>query len=91
MLEHQHRFRLQRMAAVFGVSRSGYYQWRRTGAEPGEKALRRAALDQKISQAFTQGKQRDGARRIQVELVRISANPISDSGVIRSPANRSFS
>jgi transposase InsO family protein len=53
---------------VFGVSRSGYYQWRRTGAEPGEKALRRAALDQKISQAFTQGKQRDGARRIQVEL-----------------------
>ena len=53
MLEHQHRFRLQRMAAVFGVSRSGYYQWRRTGAEPGEKALRRAALDQKISQAFT--------------------------------------
>lgn len=68
MLEHQHRFRLQRMAAVFGVSRSGYYQWRRTGAEPGEKAQRRAALDQKISQAFTQGKQRDGARRIQVEL-----------------------
>ncbi len=66
MLEHQHRFRLQRMAAVFGVSRSGYYQWRRTGAEPGEKALRRAALDQKISKAFTQGKQRDGARRIQV-------------------------
>ena len=68
MLEHQHRFRLQRMAAVFGVSRSGYYQWRRTGAEPGEKAQRRAALDQRIREAFTQGKQRDGARRIQVEL-----------------------
>lgn len=68
MLEHQHRFRLQRMAAVFGVSRSGYYQWRRTGEEPGEKALRRAALDEKINKAFTQGKQRDGARRIQVAL-----------------------
>ena len=68
MLEHQHRFRLLRMAAVFGVSRSGYYQWRRTGEEPGEKALRRAALDEKINKAFTQGKQRDGARRIQVAL-----------------------
>jgi putative transposase len=68
MLEHQHRFRLQRMAAVFGVSRSGYYQWRRTGEEPSEKALRRAALDEKINKAFTQGKQRDGARRIKVAL-----------------------
>ena len=68
MLEHQHRFRLQRMAAVFGVSRSGYYQWRRNGEEPGEKALRRAALDEKINKVFTQGKQRDGARRIQVAL-----------------------
>ena len=56
MLEHQHRFRLLRMAAVFGVSRSGYYQWRRTGEEPGEKALRRAVLDEKINKAFTQGK-----------------------------------
>lgn len=61
MLEHQHRFRLQRIAAVFGVSRSGYYQWRRTGGEPDEKALRRAALDEKINKAFAQAKQRDGA------------------------------
>jgi transcriptional regulator with XRE-family HTH domain len=49
MLEHQHRFRLQRMAAVFGVSRSGYYQWRRTGQEPGEKTQRRAAGGQLTS------------------------------------------
>lgn len=58
------------MGAVFGVSRSGYYQWRRTGETPGEKAIRRVALDQKISKAFVQGKLRDSARRIQVALAR---------------------
>lgn len=68
MLEHQHRFRLQRMAELFGVSRSGYYEWRRTGQELTPKARRQAILDKKISAAFLLSKQRDGARRIRAAL-----------------------
>lgn len=68
MLEHQHRFRLQRMAALFGVSRSGYYEWRQTGQSPTPKAQRQAVLDDKISAAFLLSKQRDGARRIRAAL-----------------------
>lgn len=71
MLEHQHRFRLQRMAALFGVSRSGYYEWRRTGQELTPKAQRQAILDKKISAAFLLSKQPDGARRIRAALAEL--------------------
>ena len=97
MLEHQHRFCLQCMAAVFGVSRSGYSQWHRTGEELGEKVLRRTELDEKINKAFTQGKQRDSARRIQVALsengehadLKTNLNSIKRQG-LRAKATRKF-
>lgn len=68
MLEHQHQFKLQRMAITLNVSRSGYYIWRKTDKEPGSRTQRRLIIDKQVKEAFDKSKQRDGARRIQKEL-----------------------
>ncbi len=68
MQEHQARFSLTRMATVLNVSRSGYYAWIKTGCMPGPRTLARQERDRKVKAAFDKSKQRDGARRIQVEL-----------------------
>lgn len=69
MLEHQHQFRLKPMAAVLGVTRSGYYAWRKTGKEPSERRKSQGRRDDKIKAVFDSSKERYGARRIKVELV----------------------
>lgn len=56
------------MVSVLSVSRSGYYQWRKTGSEPSARQQKRTQRDQKIKEAFEASKMRDGARRIQAEL-----------------------
>ena len=68
MLEHQHQFKLQRMAITLNVSRSGYYIWRKTDKEPSSRKQRRLVIDKQVKAAFDKSKQRDGARRIQKEL-----------------------
>jgi len=50
------------------VSRSGYYQWQKRRDNPSARQQAQRQRDKAIQQAFTQSKQRDGARRIQVEL-----------------------
>ena len=56
------------MIAVFGVSRSGCYVWTKYCQNPSVQQLPQQAVDAKIKSAFYSSKQRDGARRIQVEL-----------------------
>lgn len=56
------------MAAVLNVSRSGYYSWIKAGCIPDPRALARQERDRKVKEAFDKNKQRDGARRILVEL-----------------------
>ena len=56
------------MIAVFGVSRSGYYAWVKRCQYPSVRQLTQQAMDAKIKSAFYSSKQRDGTRRIQVEL-----------------------
>ncbi|TDT36175.1 transposase InsO family protein [Halospina denitrificans] len=68
MLEHSRRFSVTRMAAVLGVSRSGYYTWQKTRFQPSQLELARERLDRRVKEAFGQSKQRDGARRIQATL-----------------------
>lgn len=68
MLEHQHSFSVNRMAAVLRVSRSGYYHWRTHGDMPSSRAQKRQDRDEKIKAAFENSKERYGATRIQVEL-----------------------
>lgn len=68
MREYKGLFSLTKMAAVLDVSRSGYYAWTRVGYIPGPRALAPQERDRKVKEAFDKSKQRDGARRIQVEL-----------------------
>lgn len=68
MLEHQHRFSVNRMGAVLRVSRSGYYHWRKHGDKPSLREQKRQARDELIKAAFDMSKERYGATRIQVEL-----------------------
>lgn len=68
MLEHQHQFRLKPMAAVLGVTRSGYYAWRKSNKEPSARLLKQQSRDEQIKAIFDQSKERSGARRIQVDL-----------------------
>ena len=56
------------MVKVLNVSRSGYYAWVQRQKRPSHRYLKQQALDQKVKLAFNASKQRDGARRIQVEL-----------------------
>jgi len=55
------------MVAVFGVSRSGYYAWAKRCLKPSAKQLVQQAMDARVKSVFDSSKQRDGARRIQVE------------------------
>ena len=68
MLEHRHQFRLKSMATVLGVTRSGYYAWRKSSKEPSARLLKQQSRDEQIKALFVQSKERSGARRIQVDL-----------------------
>jgi putative transposase len=68
MLTHSCQFSVIRMACALSVSRSGYYAWTRSSQNPSTQALVRQDRDGKIKAAFVKGKERNGARRIQVDL-----------------------
>ena len=68
MLAHACQFSVTRMACALSVSRSGYYTWARATRHPSVRALARLDRDAKVKAAFDKGKERDGSRRIQVEL-----------------------
>lgn len=53
---------------MFGVSRSGYYAWVKRCQHPSTKKLAQQQLDAHVKEAFGISKQRNGARRIQVDL-----------------------
>ena len=66
--QHRQVFSTQRMCAVIGVARSGYYAWRRRGGEPSPRRRQQAITDQHVAQAFQQGKGRSGAPRLTHDL-----------------------
>ncbi len=69
MLEHQHCFSVTRMAAVLRVSRSGYYDWRKSGSKLSDRALKQQFRDIKIREFFDESKGCYGATRIQQDLI----------------------
>ena len=58
-------FSIVRMARVLSVSPSGFYAWKQACAQPSPSKIKR---HKRIKLAFNNSKQRDGARRIKVEL-----------------------
>jgi transposase InsO family protein len=67
--DEQNEMSVSRMAALLGVSRSGYYAWAaRKGTEPGQRAARRADLTVKIKVAHDASDGVNGAPRITADL-----------------------
>ncbi len=74
-MEHQHLSSLIRMVAVLQVSRSEYYAWHKSGLTLSLRALKRVQRDVLMKEAFDDSKARNGARRIQVDLVEHGDKP----------------
>jgi transposase InsO family protein len=66
--QHRQAFSVQRMCAFLGVARRGYYVWRQRGGEPSSRRRRQSITDQRVAQAFEQGKGRSGAPRLSRDL-----------------------
>lgn len=86
MLDHQHQFRVNSMARVLGVTRSGYYAWRKPDKEPSKRLKDRQRRDEQIKAVFTESSERYGARRIKVELAEKDAD--ADVKTIRNSMER---
>src|SRR5690554_7313280 len=63
------------MVNVLNVSRSGYYAWRKHGQTVNPRKQRQIERDEAIKQAFIDSKERNGARRIQVDLAELDMTP----------------
>ena len=66
MKQYQPVFRIRLMSEVFGVSRSGYYDWLKRPL-PARK-LKRQARDKQIKQAFEGSKGRSGSPNIMRDM-----------------------
>lgn len=67
--QYQTEFRIKSMARVLGVSRSGFYAWRRRRGQKTASQQRRELCDTRIANAFNESKGRYGARRLRHELM----------------------
>ena len=63
---HKEEFPIQRMCAVLGISRQGYYAWR--DREPSQRQRQDEELTQRIKAMHEQSYQTCGSPRIQAEL-----------------------
>ncbi len=95
--QHRQAFSIQRMCAVLGVARSGYYAWRQRGGEPSSRRRQQAITDQRVALAFQQQKGRSGAPRLTHDLndagVAICRNTVAASlqrQGLRAKAARKF-
>ncbi len=61
---------VQRMARLLGVSRSGFYAWRRRSSAVSPRAVERAALDAKVRRAHSESTGVYGAPRVRAVLAR---------------------
>ena len=68
MFKNQPTFSIGRMANIFCVSRSGFYYWLKNKDKCSRKKQIQKQLDDNVKLAFDEGKQREGARRLQIAL-----------------------
>jgi hypothetical protein len=67
MSNHADAFSIQQMCGVFGVARSGYYEWLRKGRVT-QRSAADAALTEQIRAVFEQSSGTYGSPRIYAEL-----------------------
>ena len=80
-MKHAAEFSVERMCRVMGVSRSGYYVWKKRQAMPEQDALD-AALDRDITTEFERGRQRYGSPRLS-QVIRAKGYAVSTATVAR--------
>lgn len=66
--EHAGRFRINVMCAVLGVSRSGYYAWRKRG--PSRRELANQALLKRIRALFLESRRTYGYRKVHAQVAK---------------------
>ncbi|CAA0123010.1 Uncharacterised protein [BD1-7 clade bacterium] len=67
--QHGQHLSVSFLCQALAVSRSGYYQWRLKRGATSPRRQAQQQRDRAISKAFDDSKSRDGARRIQAELI----------------------
>ncbi|MDD7804396.1 MAG: IS3 family transposase [Endozoicomonas sp. (ex Botrylloides leachii)] len=68
MLDNEQNLSLKAMANALKVTRSGYYQWKKSRNTACSRSITQKARDKAIKDLFVEHKARAGARRIQKEL-----------------------
>jgi transposase InsO family protein len=68
MQSYRSTFSVIRMAEVLCVSPSGFYAWVKSCEQVCKRRQKQQTLDTRVKAVFVDSKERDGARRIQVEL-----------------------
>lgn len=66
MKGHRHEFAVEKMCVVFGLCRSGFYDWLKR--KPSKRAEEREVLSEEIQQVYNQSKGRYGSPKITMEL-----------------------
>ena len=80
MIYHErHNFPVNRMCALLGRSRSGYYRWMRRLQQPDRDAERLV----QVQEIYQHSHQTYGYRRIALALVRTQRRPINHKAVLR--------
>jgi len=68
MQQYQAEFRINCMARVLDVSRSGFYAWRQRCGQKTASQQRRELCDTRVASSFAEQKGRNGARRLLLDL-----------------------
>lgn len=71
MQQHCEEFRVRTMSRVLGVSRSGFYGWRRRQHRPSARQQRQERIDEAVKAAFETRKGRYGAPRLTHDLAEV--------------------
>lgn len=66
--QHRQAFSIQRMCAILGIARSGYYACRRHSGKPCQRRRQQAVIDQRVAQAYHHRKGRSGAPGLTLDL-----------------------
>lgn len=86
MQQHQGQHSHEVLAQALGVTRSGFYAWRKSQASHSPRKQAQQALDDAVAKCFLESKGRYGAERLQVDLS--EQNRCHDIKTIRASMKR---